>query len=111
MKLTIRRSGIVGCALNLNYSLSSEKDRIIAEGVCQRTKAIEMVVPAQPMVLRVWRKQGWRVVQKMVEIRPDATVNTVVATIKISMMKLALVFPIIGLFKPTFTIDASLDYL
>ena len=110
MKLLIKSSGFVGCVSNMYYSLSSEKGRMIAEGVCPRMKSIEVVVPAQPMVLLVWRKQGWRLVEKVVEIRPDATVNTVVATIKISMMKSSLILPIIGLFKPTFSIDVSLDY-
>lgn len=111
MKLTIRKSGLVGCVLNMYYSLSSENGRMIAEGVCPGMKAIEVVVPAQPMSLRVWGKQGWRVVEKRVEIRSNATINAVVATIKTSLMKSSLILPIIGLFKPTFSIDVSLDYL
>ena len=49
-------------------------------------------------------------VEKVVDIRAAAGCDNVVATIKISMMKLALIFPIIGFFKPTFSIDVAVEY-
>ena len=110
MKLTIRRSGFVGCALNVNYSLVTKTGGIIAEGICTSMKTLEVSTAPEPMVLRIWQKQARKIVEKVVDICPKKSTSGVVVTIKISMLKLALIFPIIGLFKPTFSIDVVLEY-
>lgn len=110
MKVTIKRSGFTACALNMNYTLRAESGETIAEGVSKSTSPVELSVGTQPMTLRIWQKQAGKVVEKEVDIRAAAGCDNVVATIKISMMKLALFFPIIGLFKPTFSIDVAVEY-
>lgn len=110
MKLTIKRSGFTGFALNMNYSLKAQNGEIIAEGVSKSTSSEELSVGTQPMTLRIWQKQAGKVLEKVVDVRAVAGCDNVVATVMISMMKLALIFPIIGLFKPTFSIDVVVEY-
>lgn len=110
MKLTIKRSGFTACALNMNYSLKAQNGVTVAEGVSKSTSSVELSVERQPMTLHIWQKQAGKIVEREVVIQPTTAYDNVVATIRISMIKLALIFPIIGLFKPTFSIDVAVEY-